>query len=279
MPDPITTEDLYGKSLPAQAGEESPKPHQAEPLKYEETPIIEPIHDQAEVVPPARPRSSGTIGTLGTILFFILLFALGVWLSTIVRRFVPSGIPSVALPTPQEEISQPTLAPQISTVQDPFAAWISYQVIGGSTVQPISGISFKLPPEVLAPICDGANCASQGTYLPGGTRFTIAARGAGQQLSDFRGSQLVDVGGRPFTMKETTVAGKKAIEFTGLFTGTTVGGYAFNQMRGVMIEVDETLALEVNHFTPGGVNADFASDDNLFNRILESLSINSAPTP
>ena len=251
----LTTEELYGKSDPPVA---SPPV----PLVYEETPIIEPVK--------APSQGSPSPHTIATIVFFVLLFALGVWLSTFLRQFTTTTPPSAVIPTPPPKADQP-LAETPTDTEDPFATWRPYEVVSGATRVPVSGVSFKLPPEVLAPICDGANCSSQGTYLPGGTRFTVAPRGGGQALRDFRGAVVVDAGGREFTTTPTMVAGRQALVFSGLFTGTTAGGYSFAQMRGVMIEVDSTLSLEINHFTPTGVSADFASDDVVFNQVLKTL--------
>lgn len=275
----LTTEELYGKSEAPQ----SP----AKPLVYEETPIIEPVKEPSPVMPPGsspsqfphlpssspplkRNSPSGLLGTVGTILLFIILFGAGVWLSTVLRDFLPSRLPSTNQPTALlSPASTFGIVPTAST--DSYAAWSTYDITSGTTKQSIPGISYKLPSDVLSPICDGANCASQGTYLPGGTRFTIAARGGRELLRDFRGAVITDAGGREFTTTPTTIAEKHALEFRGLFTGTTSGGYSFSQMRGVMIEVDSTLSLEINHFTPTGVSADFASDDGVFDEILKTL--------
>ncbi len=303
---PLTSDDLYGQSVQTPS-EPSPS---SEPIAYEETPIIDPIPvntppaspqypysplapEPPPIIPPASPSQGGPVPpplelprqssaprssssftkTVGMLLFFILLFAVGVWLSTILRQYLPTGLPSLALPTPKQNGIVPTSTiPVVSTSTDPYANWKSYSVVSGVTKQAIPGISFKLPSDVLAPICDGANCASQGTYLPGGTRFTVAARGKGQLLTDYRGRIVSDLAGKEFTVKQTTVAGKNAVEFMGLFTGTTVGGYAFAQMHGVMVEVDDTLSFEINHFTPSGVDADFASDDSVFEKILSTLT-------
>ncbi len=49
-------------------------------------------------------------------------------------------------------------------------------------------------------------------------------------------------------------------------------------MRGIMIELTPTASLEVNHFTPNGIVADFAADDMLFDAILKTITIaGSAP--
>ena len=225
-----------------------------QPLPIEETPEIpQPEADRplAEM-PPSKPKTSfGTI--IGALILFVGLFGLGVWLSSFVRQFLPSGI------TPQETVNEPTVIP---TPIDPMASWKTYKVMD---------ISYKLPSDVLAPICDTTTCMSQGTYLPGGTRFTVAPRGTGQLLTDFRGSAISEVGGILFASKDTIAGGHNAKEFTGSFAGKTVAGYGFNKMRGYMIEVTPTTSLEINHFTPTGITADFTADDTLFDQIVGTL--------
>ncbi len=259
MPNPITPEDLYGPSSP-------PMPEGATAIPIEETPEI-PMSQPATARPTAPKRKGSFWSVLGTIVLFIGLFGLGIWLSSYVRQYFPNALTQfmVIPPTPT-----PTIVPTPTPV-DPYAGWKTYQIISGMTKLPIPGISYKLPPEVLSPTCDTTTCMSQGTYLTGGTRFTVAPRGAGQLLTDFRGSQISDVGGIVFTTKSTTVNGHAATQFTGSFGGKTVGGYGFTQMRGYMIEVTLTLSLELNHFTPNGVTADFAGDDTLFDQIVSTL--------
>ncbi len=190
------------------------------------------------------------------------------------RQYFPNGLTGGATGD-QVIVNVPTPTP---TSVDPFATWKTYQVVSGTTKLPIEGISFRLPAEILSPVCDTTTCMSQGTYLPGGTRFTVAPRGSGQLLVDFRGSAISDAGGIVFTTKDTTVGGHTAKLFTGSFSGKTVGGYGFNQMRGYMIEVTPTLSLEINHFTPIGVTADFAADDTLFDQIVSSLVMPGTPS-
>ena len=197
-------------------------------------------------------------------------------LSSFVRQFFPTGS-STSLET------DVTVTPTITTLPTAtgsaaVAAWKTYDVVSGTTKASFGGVTFQLPPDVLSPICDGTGCASQGTYLPGGTRFTVAPRGAGQALADFRGSVISDVGGISFTSRATTVADRPAMEFTGVFTGRTVSGYGFSRMRGVMIELTPTTSIEVNHFTPNGIVADFAADDTLFDAILKTIKIAGSPT-
>lgn len=211
---------------------------------------------------------------LGTILFIVILFGLGVWLSSQLRTFFA---PSVS-----EEAVVPTLAP-IARVSPPATGVASpsgalpsgsrqiYNVISGVTKKPIEGLTYQLPSEVKAPVCDSQSCASQGTNLPGGTRFTVAARGKGQLLPDFRGAILTDAAGREFTMKQGVFGGVFAYEYTGNFTGRTGGGYTFTAIRGVLMPVSETLAVEFNHFAPAGITSDFAGDDAVFNEIIASF--------
>jgi hypothetical protein len=115
---------------------------------------------------------------------------------------------------------------------------------------------------------------SQGTYLPGGTRLTISPKTVTQALSSLRGAVITDVAGTAFTSHDATVSGHTAIEFIGTFVGRTSGGYGFTQMHGFMIEVTPTVTVEINHFTPTGVTADWARDDALFTQIISTISFN-----
>ncbi len=219
------------------------------------------------------PKKAGG-NHVGTVLFIILLFGLGVWLSSQFRSFfaptirdefiVPALSPSESIrPTPARESS-----PSGTT---PGSSWQTHEVISGSTKKPVAGITYKLPGSVKAPVCDSQSCASQGTNLPGGTRLTVAARGKGQLLPDFRGAILTDAAGREFTMKQGVFGGAYAYEYTGNFTGRTGGGYTFTAIRGVLMPVSETLAIEFNHFSPAGITTDFAKDDVVFDEIIKSF--------
>ena len=64
-------------------------------------------------------------------------------------------------------------------------------------------------------------------------------------------------------------------EFSGTFSGRTTGGYGFTQMHGFMIEISPTQTLEINHFTPTGVTADWVRDDALFEQIISNLDVSS----
>jgi len=276
--------------------------NQAKPLIYEETPVIQPIEsndqsaqpmgstgqpespiptpvsikqpdDGLPVAPPAR-KGNSIIGWVKNLIIVFVLFGIGIGLSLFLKQYFPSvisAIPSLSIKNPIPSTPQVSITPTAGV--NPYANWKSYPVTSGIGNQKVNGITYMLPNDVLAPICDGGNCSSSGTYLPGGTRFTVDARGIGQLLPDFRGKILTDQGGREFSMKDTVVAGRAAKEFSGIFTGTTSGGYAFSRMRGVMVEVSDTLSVEFNHFTPTLVNADFTSDDVLFDKVVQSIQI------
>jgi len=291
-------------------------------LTYEETPIIEPVLNRApetysdlaqqddvkSVVPeatqvfgnqpsvesarvipegPALPPSKKSGKRhVGTILFVVLLFGLGVWLSSQLRSFFSPVISNEAI--------IPTLAPfaNLSPSASPLAsssgtqpvsilAWRTMDIISGVTKKPIDGISYQFPNTVSVPVCDSPNCASQGANLEGGTRFTVAARGKGQLLPDFRGAILTDAGGREFIMKQTMIGRHYVYEYIGDFTGRTGGGYTFTKMRGVLVPVSDSLAIEFNHFSPAGGITDFEADDALFDEVIKTFkgSVPITPSP
>lgn len=281
-------------------------------LTYEETPIIDPNTiessgpfpehvsvetpgekiNEASVVPEAArifqssedaslPSSSDTGRPpkknfhIGTIIFIVLLFGLGVWLSTQLRSFI-SEDSSTQIPVPTisdrqdlSEVVNPSPATS-SAKSDP--SWVTHAILSGAAKSPVSNLAYKLPSDVVAPVCDAASCASQGTNLSGGTRFTVAARGKGQALPDFRGAILTDTTGNEFTMKQTMLNGVYAYEYTGDFTGRTGGGYTFTKMRGVLVPISDSLSVEFNHFSPAGTTTDFAKDDTVFDAIVASLT-------
>jgi hypothetical protein len=216
-------------------------------IPIEETPEI-----PMDMPPPPIPKVSRGFPVV-TILVFLILFVAGMLLSGYIRPFFSGG--GAITPTPTEILPTPTPT-------DPVASW---------KTSTIAGLSFKLPPDVLAPICDGISCVSQGTYLPGGTRFTVASRGQSAFVTDANGVAFVD--------KDATVSGHIATEFSGTFTGRTISGYAFSQMHGFMIEVTPTATLEINHFTPAGITADWVRDDALFNQIISTLSFTQETPP
>ncbi len=221
--------------------------------------------------PPPKPRGAGR--HIGTILFIVILFGLGMWLSSQLRSFFATE-PGTEVPVPtQSPDTRPTVAPDnVSTPSAQANGWVEYRPISGVTRQPVTGIAIRLPSDVKTPVCDSGSCASQGTNLPGGTRLTVALRGRGQLLPDFRGAILTDASGKEFTMQQKTVGGLSVYEYTGNFTGSTGGGYSFTAMRGVLIPVSDTLAVELNHFAPTGTTSDFATDDALFERIVATFT-------
>jgi len=282
MGEPLTTEDLYGTTPPV--SEQKPPEN---PLKYEETPVIEPVpsvvtqpsivSEPPKLSPPHQlPLSKKTTHPFLTFVLFVVLFIAGIWLSSSLRQFFPTSLQdSLGL---SQATSTPTPTPVLTLSPTLSSDWKKYSVINGATKRAIDGVEFSLPSDVLSPICDGVACASQGTYLPGGTRFTIAPRGAGYTLRDYRGTAISDVNGTTFTTKPVTVSGRQSMQFTGTFTGRTVSGYAFATMRGVMIPITDTTSLEVNHFIPSGITADFESDDLLFESILNKIVISTGVT-
>ena len=205
------------------------------PIPIEETPEI----------PMETPHRGSPMITIGIL---IILFAAGYFLSRYLKPFfssvsiVPTSIPLAATPTPT----------------DPFARWKIYT---------LSGVSYSLPSDVLVPTCDGISCVSRGTYLPGGTRFTVASRGSSAFVTDANGVAFVN--------HVATISGQVATEFSGTFSGRTITGYAFTQMHGFMIVLTPTATLEINHFTPAGITADFDKDEELFTHIVSTLDFSS----
>jgi hypothetical protein len=236
-----------------------PEPQPELPIPIEETPEIPmdmPAPQQSQVPPPA-PMPTARGSPVLTILIVIILAVAGIFLSNYIRPLL-SGMNTG---TPQGPT--PTLVAATPTPVDPFAGW---------NTAAVAGISYKLPPDVLAPACDVAGCISQGTYLPGGTRLTVSAKTVTQALSSLLGAAITDAAGTAFNSHDASVSAHTAIEFTGTFAGRTTGGFGFSQMHGFMIEVTPTLTLEINHFTPQGIVADFAKDDALFTQIISTLS-------
>ncbi len=244
LPDPLQTPEIA-----------APVPH---PELVASTPI------------PVLPVTGKHKGPLLQIVFYGVLFVLGI--------AVGLGVRQILIKTPTVPVSSNTPTPTAGSTETltptpASSGWNTYTVLNGNTRQPITGVTFKLPPGVLPLACDGDACASQGTYLPGGTRFTVAARGEGQVLPDFRGAEIIDVGGTPFVTTQIGLGTRTAIAFRGEFPGTTIGGYTFSEMRGVMIPVATGWSLEVNHFSPRGVTTNFITDDALFDQIVQTVDI------
>ncbi len=279
----ITTEDLYGKSQ---------APSVVNPdLEYEETPIIDVTsgvvveaaenlektralpdpHESllSEKSPSAGNKQGSGWSKLRSVILFIILFSVGVWLSSAVRQFLPSSTES----QPEGTVTQQPTALEIEPTLGTDRAWVVYQVQSGKTKKAVPGLTLELPSQVLAPICDGTNCASQGTYLPGGSRFTLAARGREELLPDFRGKKLTDSAGKPLAAKAVVLpSGLTATDYVSESGGTTVGGYSFTNIHGLMVEINDQLSLEINHFSPRGVTVDFAGDEQVFEKIVNTIS-------
>jgi len=127
-----------------------------------------------------KPKSS----LFSSIVLFVVLFFIGVFLSIVLRQYIPTlnNINEQATQTTTDDETYKDILDDDGAYDDngdivdtPF--WEEYFVINGITKEPVDDILYQLPSNVLEPICDGSTCASQGTYLPGGTRFTVAARG------------------------------------------------------------------------------------------------------
>ena len=239
-------------------------------MEYEEMPVVEP-QPVAHVEPsePVVPKR-GLMDRLGSIFFFLILFVLGIWLSTEFRpSFTPKPqgqvvpVPTVIVDLPTETIDTPPPA-TISASRTPVLGWQTYTILN---------VSYKLPPGVKAPTCD-SSCVSYGTNLPGGTRFTVAPRGVGQPLPDFRNAILTDASGRAFTMSLLTVGSHEVYEYVGDFSGSTLQGYQFSKIRGLLVSVDDNTSIEFNHFSPQSAVTDFVSDDVLLTQIVGSVAIN-----
>lgn len=266
-----------------------------EPIQPSETPISsteEPAMQEPQVdTPMTPPKKRSAKSFIKGFFIFLILFIVGYALSGVIRNVLTKTSEqkvATTTPTPTETALLPkTIAtdsgisvltvPKTNTTPTPQAsasAWKQYNPVHGTTRAPITTIQLSLPSSILAPVCDGSSCGSQGTYLPGGTRLTIAPRGAGEILADYRGKIISDASGKTLTTKETTIAGKKATEYTTDTTGSTVGGYAFTTMHGYMIEVTDTLSFEINHFSPSGSTTDFAADDAIFKSIVATIKFN-----
>lgn len=207
---------------------------------------------------------------MGTILFVGILFVLGVWLSGQVRSLFSTSETSQNETTQEQAESQvPISATGSAMTRD--ETWKTYEISPSTRTGVFASATYALPDGVAAPSCDGTQCLSYGTNLPGGTRFTVAPRGTGQRLPDFRGAILTDVNGREFAMKEVRIGEYDVYEYTGTFTGVTLGGYPFIRMRGVLIPLSDTQSVEMNHFAPPDSASDFAADDVLFEGIVQSL--------
>ena len=255
-------------------------------LTFEEAPVLpsSPTPTPTQSIPTAEsphlldaphsiPKKPRRFKWLGTLIFVALLFGLGVWLSSQLRFFV-------APETTLDEVSNSfSLTPSPFLFVTPTSSTSGKLATGLQTVSVsaigslLRSVTYQLPNTILLPVCDGGGCPSSGTNLTGGTRFTVAARGKGERLPDFRGAILTDVNGKEFTMRQTRVSGKDVYEYIGDFVGRTGGGFQFTKMRGVLVPVTDALSVEFNHFSPAGTVSDFAADDRVFDQIIASVKI------
>jgi hypothetical protein len=247
-----------------------------DPIIYEETPIIKPIEEKKLPDPLDTPEISShnrhgkqPPSGIGRVLFFLLLFVIGVVGSTFVRPFL-DGVSFPTFPAKTQKTNDPVETPAPRVVPaDRTAGWGDYVINAGPHV-----LTYRLPPSVLPPICDGQTCPSEGTYLEGGTRLTVSSK-ITQPIINFAKLIVKDAGGRVFETKEATVSGLTAVDFSGTFTGQTTGGYSFTRMHGVMIMIAPTITVEINHFAPNGIAVDFDADDAMFTQILKTVNITS----
>lgn len=250
------------------------------------TPPVSPTNTDAAIKTPVEPHHLLDVPQpvvkkprknrwIGNGIFVLLLFGLGIWLSSQLRFFIS---PETSLEN-NTDVSSPNsfVTPTLddsklsATTSGSLSEWKTVSVSAlGSVLQ---SVTYQLPEAVLLPTCDGSGCPSSGTNLSNGTRFTVAARGKGERLPDFRGAILTDVNGKEFTMHQVRVGGKDVYEYVGDFTGRTGGGYQFTRMRGVLVSVSDTESVEFNHFSPVGIITDFAADDVIFNQIIESVKV------
>lgn len=271
---------------------ESPQYKPDEPTEPE-TQVEQPesqTSTQSPVPPMPKKRSFG--GVIKTIIIFMLLFVVGYVASGFIRNLIsssqktttaktqitPTPIQTLEIPMVEESSQSGLTTLPITTTQNvattASSVWKTYNPLHGSTRTALTSIQFQLPSTIQAPVCDGSSCGSQGTYLPGGTRFTVALRGTGEVLADFRGKVISDASGKVLTTTKTTIAGRPATEYTADNTGSTAGGYGFSAMHGYMIEVSDTLSFEINHFSPSGITTDFASDETVFKSIVATVAVN-----
>jgi hypothetical protein len=242
-------------------------------IEYEETPIIEPIEekdlpnplDTPEIATQSR-HGKHPSSIIGKVLLFFLLFCLGIAGSIFARPYV-EGMTLPKLPSLLKQKTETTIQPTPSTKPvDETAGWKPYTLKTGTR-----DITYLLPETVVPVVCDGPACPSQGTFLPGGTRFTVSSKTT-SPISNFSKLIVKDAGGKVFVTKETTVAGMVAVDYSGSFTGVTTGGYTFIAMHGVMIQVTPTITVEMNHFAPNGITSEFEKDDVVFSQILKTIT-------
>ncbi len=302
----IDTEDLYGPSEPHAENIQQNKTVFSPDLDFQQETAqeggvaIDAIPQESEkplvlgdpLSRPELPKASlfpNLTHVIVIFFIFLLVFIVGFLVGGALRWYIGNvymnSLVRMTTPTPQQAVIEPddaVLSPgafSLESQEDFFGDTVAYEVISGTTRQPVPGISYRLPASTLEPTCNGSDCSSQGTYLPGGTRFTVAMRGIEQPFSGYTEGSIVDGQGRVFDTEQTTVAGYPAIRYTGDFEGSALGGYRFSRMRGVMIVLSNEKTLELNHFNPRGVIADFEGDKVVFDRIVETIAIDSVLYP
>lgn len=298
----LTMDDLYGPS-------ENPQtPTIKDGMVYEETPEIIPIEEpiadvsqsphavlpaHEDLKPPIamkKPRG----GLIVRVMVFCVVFVIGLGVSFLVRPYL--GDLALSLGSRSDEKKQTEGKPTISLENETLTPGgdIGNETILGGTVTPTPvilssvgnftyalvdeqkqpvGVTINLPVTIAKPSCDTTLCTSQGTNLPGGTRFTVAAYTKGPYITDISRARIIDLSGQQFVSEVASISGKVGVKYLGNFRGTTSGGYMFTAMQGVMVRVKDTLTVELNHFTPIGVSTDFDRDTTVFNAIVASLSI------
>ncbi len=255
------------------------------------TPEISAPHEMLELpepkatkpVPKPVKAAKSIVNVIVIILIFVVLFGVGIFASMAFRQIMPNGIQFpvgggaakdeiTPLPTPQiVPEDQLPVSTQSGIVPTKFPQNISQNVlmVGGKSAVP--GLNFVLPATVAALSCDGNNCASQGAYLPGGSRFTIAARGKGQGLPITKGAKLVDSSGKAFDMSDQVVAGFTVRQFVGNTSGSTMNGFTFSKIRGNILTLSNDLELEMSVFAPAGQIVSWENDNKLFDQIVASV--------
>lgn len=277
-PQPILTE------TPAPSQYPTYQPPVQNPVQAPESPPIPPPE-----FPGAVPTRRSPLSVLVTVGMVVVLFGLGVLGSMALRQYLnrtedsstSRPMPSPVAETRDEEVDAPIIPSDATdsgmvesrdgATNDSPSDYVA-RILSGVTGEALDGVSFRLPAGVKPLECDRPNCISQGTFLPGGTRFTVAARGRGEKLRDFRDGVISDAFGKEFTVEDITYQGRKAVQYSADFSGSTVNNFGFSRMSGIMIALTDDSSIEFNHFTPAGKQTDFPADEELFEQILVSLS-------
>lgn len=225
--------------------------------------------------PPNGVKNDGRhLGAIAPIVGVVLLFGVGIGISMFVNYLNNSRISTVNKSGPESgrEIIPP-ITPAAPVNQ--YEAWKDFEIANPTDKSVLAAI--KIPPEMLPPICDGRTCASQGTFMPGGTRFTVSVRQGIMNEAEFATLTMTDMSGQPFETKSASEGAVRQKTYTGSFIGTTASGYKFTQMYGRVYWIGPGQVLEINHFSPSGINVDMAGDRQLFTKITNSLEIKTKP--